>query len=84
MQLLPYVYPLAIGLAAGFIASMLLGGGKGLIRKLIIGVIGGYIGGILVPKLGLTLTANVHVNNIISATVGACVLLLAIQFLSKD
>ena len=84
MEYVPYLYPLAIGLLAGWIASLLLGGGKGLIRKLIVGLIGGVIGGIVIPKLGLILTDNIHVNNIISSTAGACLLLIVIQFLAKD
>lgn len=82
-DLLPYLYPVAIGLAAGYIASLLLGGKGGLIRKLIIGLLGGIIGGIVMTKLGITLTANLHINNIITATAGACLLLLVVQLLSK-
>ena len=78
-----YVYPLMIGLAAGWIASLLFGGGSGLLRKLIIGLIGGVIGGIILPKLGITLTDNVHLNNLIAATGGACLLLVVVQFISK-
>ena len=84
MDLLPYLYPLGIGLIAGFIASMILGGGKGLLRKLIIGILGAIVGGALLPALGITLTENLHVNNIITATIGACLLLIVIQFLAKN
>ena len=83
-EYLPYLYLLGIGLLAGWIASLLLGEKGGLIRKLIIGLLGSVIGGILVPKLGLSLTDNVHLNNIITATAGACLLLLAAQFIAKD
>ena len=50
-------------------------------RTLIIGVLGAIIGGILVPKLGVSLTDNVHVNNIVIATGGAVLLLFLVQFL---
>ncbi len=39
-----YVYPILIGLVAGGLASMLLGGKGGLVRNLILGVIGGVVG----------------------------------------
>ena len=82
-NLIPYLYPVVIGLVAGYVASLFLGGKGGLVRKLIVGLLGGVIGGILMTKLGLTLTENIHLNNIINATAGACLLLFVVQFLGK-
>jgi uncharacterized membrane protein YeaQ/YmgE (transglycosylase-associated protein family) len=76
-----YVYPLVIGLVAGWIANMLLGGKGGLVRTLIIGLLGAVLGGILVPELGISLTHNVHLNNVITASIGAVVLLFLAQFI---
>ena len=76
-----YLYPIVIGLIAGWLAAILMGGKGGLIRHVIIGLIGGVIGGILVPKLGLTLTDNKDVNALITATGGAVILLAIVQFL---
>ena len=76
-----YAYPLAIGLVAGWLASLLLGGKGGLIRYLILGVLGAVVGGILAPKLGVKPIENVHVNNIVIATGGALLLLFIAQFL---
>ncbi len=78
-----YVYPLAVGLIAGWLASKLLGGKGGLIRSLILGVLGAIVGGILAPKLGFTPIENVHLNNIVIATGGAVLLLFVAQFLGK-
>ncbi|MHC4391133.1 MAG: GlsB/YeaQ/YmgE family stress response membrane protein [Planctomycetota bacterium] len=78
-----FLYIAVIGLAAGWIASLLLGGGGGLIRNLVIGVAGALIGGVVVPKLGLTLTSNVHANNVITASIGALLLLAVLQFLTR-
>ncbi len=81
----PYVVPVLMGIVAGWAASVLLGGKGGLIRYAILGLIGGVIGGILVPKLGLTLTDNETLNSLITATGGAVVLLAVVQFLGgKD
>ena len=76
-----YAYLAGIGLIAGWLASLLLGGSGGLVRYLIIGVLGAFLGGYLVPKLGVTLTENVHVNAIIMATAGALLILFLAQFL---
>ena len=78
-----YVYPLAIGLVAGWVASLILGGKGGLLRYLILGVIGAVVGGILAPKLGVTPLDNVHLNNIVIASGGAVLVLFIAQILGK-
>ena len=66
---------LAIGLVAGWIAGLLLGGG-GLIRSLIVGVIGAFVGGWLLSVLGVSLpVGNALLSQIITATIGAIVVL---------
>ncbi len=65
-----------IGLVAGWLANLILGGrGGGLLFNLAVGLVGAIVGGFLFEKL------NVHVipdfwGNLITATVGAIVFLL--------
>ncbi len=67
---------LAIGLVAGWLASLILGGG-GLLRNLIVGVLGAFVGGWLLSAAGITLPiGNVLVSQIITATIGAIVVIL--------
>jgi len=67
---------LLIGLVAGFLASLLVGGG-GLIACLLSGVIGAFVGGFLFRALGISLgIENALVVEIIHATVGAVVVVL--------
>ncbi|WP_425087379.1 GlsB/YeaQ/YmgE family stress response membrane protein [Stappia sp.] len=62
-----------IGLVAGWLASLVLGGG-GLIRYLISGLIGAFVGGFLFNLLGIDINlGNAIVNQIVVATVGAIV-----------
>lgn len=73
---------LAIGLIAGFLASFVVGGG-GLIRYLITGVIGAFVGGYLFQLLGVNLgIANPLVAQVITATVGAVVIVLLARFIA--
>ncbi|KKB08504.1 membrane protein [Devosia geojensis] len=66
---------LGIGLVAGWIAGLLLGGG-GLIRNLIVGVIGAFVGGWLLSVLGVSLPiGNALLSQIVTATIGAIVVL---------
>ncbi len=71
-----WVVFLLIGLVAGFLASLLVGGG-GLISCLVSGVIGAFVGGFLFNYFGISLgIENALVVEIIHATVGAIVVVL--------
>lgn len=65
-----------IGLVAGFLASFIVGGG-GLIQYLISGVIGAFVGGMLLSALNVNLgISNPLVSQIVTATIGAIVVVL--------
>jgi uncharacterized membrane protein YeaQ/YmgE (transglycosylase-associated protein family) len=67
---------LAVGIVAGFLASIVVGGG-GLIRYLITGVIGAFVGGFLLNAVGVTISAgNPLLNQIITSTIGAIVVVI--------
>ncbi|MFS8046886.1 GlsB/YeaQ/YmgE family stress response membrane protein [Rhizobium sp. BR 314] len=71
-----WVVFLLIGLVAGFLASLIVGGG-GLISCLVSGVIGAFVGGFLFNYFGISLgIENALVVEIIHATVGAIVVVL--------
>lgn len=66
----------AIGIVAGFLASILVGGG-GLIQYLLSGVIGAFVGGYLLNALGINLgIRNALAAQIVTATIGAIVVVL--------
>jgi uncharacterized membrane protein YeaQ/YmgE (transglycosylase-associated protein family) len=72
----PWVVFLLIGLVAGFLASLVVGGG-GLISCLLSGIIGAFVGGFLFHALGISLgIENALVVEIIHATVGAIVVVI--------
>jgi uncharacterized membrane protein YeaQ/YmgE (transglycosylase-associated protein family) len=69
---------LLIGLAAGWLASQLTGSGNSdLLRMLIVGVIGAFVGGLLIRLLGFE--ANSTIAELITATLGAVLLVLALR-----
>jgi len=74
---------LAIGLVAGTIAGLLLGGG-GLLRNLIVGVIGSFVGGWLLSAVGVTLPIdNVLISQVITATIGAIVVIALARIIAR-
>lgn len=65
-----------IGLIAGWLASRVIGGG-GLVRYLITGLIGAFVGGFLFNMAGISINVgNAFVNQIIVAAIGAVVVVL--------
>ena len=74
---------LAIGLVAGWLASLILGGG-GLLRNLIVGVIGAFVGGWLLGVANITLPiGNALLSQIITATIGAIAVIVVARVIVK-
>lgn len=73
---------LGIGLVAGFLASLIVGG-SGLITYLLSGVIGSFVGGYLFSALNINLgIRNDLLRQIITATVGAIIVLLVARLIA--
>jgi len=73
---------LIIGLIAGWLAGLIMKGkGAGLLINLVVGVIGAFVGGFLFRLVGLS--AHGFIGSLISATVGAVVLLFIVGLLKK-
>jgi len=79
----PIIVFLAIGLIAGWLASLVLGGG-GLLRNLIVGVIGSFVGGYVLNLAGIRLPIdNVWVSSIVTATIGALLVIMIARVVAK-
>lgn len=79
----PLIVFLAIGLLAGWLASLVLGGG-GLLRNLIVGVIGSFVGGYVLNLAGIRLPIdNVWVSSIVTATLGALLVIVVARVVAK-
>lgn len=77
------VWFLLIGLVAGFLAGVLTkGSGFGILGNLIVGVLGALLGGLLFRLLGLS--AENLIGSLITATVGAVVLLFLLSFVGMN
>ena len=90
-QIQPYwpVIVMAVnGLIAGWLAGLVFGGG-GLIRNMIVGIIGAFVGGALVRYELLQLPASItNVTNaipygtqILISTIGAAIVIIIARFL---
>ena len=73
---------LLIGLAAGWLAGQIMGGGGfGLVGDLVVGVIGALLGGFLFGLLGMH--AGGLLGNLFMATIRAIVLLWLLRFIKR-
>jgi uncharacterized membrane protein YeaQ/YmgE (transglycosylase-associated protein family) len=72
---------LGIGLVAGFLASFVVGGG-GLVRYLITGVIGAFVGGYLFGAMGINVGGSPLVSQIVTSTVGAIAVVLLARLIA--
>ena len=74
-----------IGIVAGFIASLLIGGGGGLLRYLLTGIIGAFVGGWLLSVANISLpVGNALLAQIIQATIGAIVVIVVARVIVKS
>jgi uncharacterized membrane protein YeaQ/YmgE (transglycosylase-associated protein family) len=65
-----------IGIVAGFLASLVVGGG-GIIRYLVSGVVGAFVGGLVLNAVGVNLgIKNPLLSQIVTATIGAIIVVV--------
>jgi uncharacterized membrane protein YeaQ/YmgE (transglycosylase-associated protein family) len=77
------IVTLIIGAAAGWLAGQLTGGGGfGIIKNLILGIIGAVVGGWLFGLLGIKIGGE-WIGPIVTSTAGAVLLILLIGFITK-
>jgi uncharacterized membrane protein YeaQ/YmgE (transglycosylase-associated protein family) len=71
-----------VGLIAGWLAAKITDAPHGLIRNLIVGLVGSLFGGFLFSKLGIQAVPDFW-GELITATIGAVVLLFIWQAIRK-
>jgi len=72
-----------IGLIAGFIASLIVGGGGGILRYLVTGLIGAFVGGYLFDALNIDLgIRNRLVSQIVTASIGAIIVVVLARLIA--
>ena len=73
---------LRVGLIAGWLASVIMGGGFGLIGNMMVGILGAFIGSYILTALGVSIATGI-VGAIIHATIGAMILLFVLRLLRR-
>jgi uncharacterized membrane protein YeaQ/YmgE (transglycosylase-associated protein family) len=74
---------LILGLIAGFVASKIVNKtGEGLVRDIVLGIIGAIVGGFLFSLVGAEPVNGLNIYSMIVAVIGAIVVLLIYHALS--
>jgi uncharacterized membrane protein YeaQ/YmgE (transglycosylase-associated protein family) len=72
-----------IGIAAGWLASIVVGGGGGLLRYLITGLIGAFVGGFVFNAAGWKLNlGNEWVEQVVIAAIGAIIIVILARLIA--
>jgi len=73
---------LLTGLAAGWIASLVLGG-KGLVRYLVVGVVGAVVGGYVMRLANARLPLEGWLNDLVIAVIGSFIVIIIARIVAK-
>jgi uncharacterized membrane protein YeaQ/YmgE (transglycosylase-associated protein family) len=71
-----------IGIIAGFLASLVVGG-NGILRYLVTGIIGSFVGGFVLNAAGLNLgIKNALIAQIVTAAIGAIIVVILARIIA--
>jgi uncharacterized membrane protein YeaQ/YmgE (transglycosylase-associated protein family) len=73
-----------VGLIAGWLASVIVGGGFGVIGDIVVGIVGAFIGGFVFRALGVGPVFSGIPGRIFVAFVGAVLLLLLLRLIRRN
>ena len=78
---------IVVGLVAGWLASLIVGGSRSLLGDIVVGIVGAFLGGFLASALGLP-NANINQGNfsltaLIVSFVGAVILLAIVNLVRR-
>ena len=74
---------IAIGLAAGWLASLVVGGGYGIVGDIVLGIVGAFLGGLVFRALHLGTPFRGVASTIFVAFVGSVVLLALMRLVRR-
>lgn len=76
------IIALIMGLAAGWLASWIVGGG-GIIQYLVSGIIGSFVGSYVLNRFGINLgIGNEYARDIVTATIGAIIVMIVARLIT--
>jgi uncharacterized membrane protein YeaQ/YmgE (transglycosylase-associated protein family) len=72
-----------VGLVAGLLASLVVGGGYGLLGDIVVGIVGAFVGSWIFTKMGWHTPFSGLAGTIFIAFIGAVVLLVILRIIRR-
>src|SRR5438270_9728067 len=83
LSLSTVIWWLLVGLIAGFLASVVMrGGGYGVLGDIIVGIVGAFLGGLIMNLLAPDMTTGFW-GSIVVAFIGACILIAILRAVAR-
>lgn len=76
-----FIIALVIGAVCGWLAGYIMKSNGSLLRNIILGIIGGFVGNLIFDLLGFSI--NGTLGSIISGVIGSCLVIFIVQKLFK-
>lgn len=74
---------IVFGAIVGWVASMLMGEGGGLVWDIVVGIIGAVLGGFIMNFLGYSGVGGFNLYSFVVAIIGACALIVIVRAVRK-
>jgi uncharacterized membrane protein YeaQ/YmgE (transglycosylase-associated protein family) len=71
------------GALVGWIASMIMKTGGGLVSDIVVGIIGALLGGLIMNLLGQSGVGGFNLYSLLVAILGACILIVIVRSIRK-
>jgi len=71
------------GALVGWVASMIMKGGGGLVWDIIVGIVGAVIGGLVMSLLGSSGVSGFNLYSFLVALLGACILIAIVRAIKR-
>ena len=78
-----FIIWIIFGALVGWVASMVMGSGGGLLWDIIVGIIGSLLGGFIMQLLGQSGGGGYNLYSFLVALLGACVLIVIVRALRR-
>ena len=74
---------IVVGAIAGFLANQIMGSREGLLRMIVLGIVGALVGGFVAMSLRLGAVDGINVESIAIATIGAIVVVFLARLVGR-
>lgn len=73
---------IVFGALVGWAASLIMGGEGGLMRDIIVGIVGAVVGGFIMSMIGKSGVGGFNLYSFLVALLGACILIYVVRALN--